>query len=246
MRWMVTDPAGQYWSPYVGIGNNPISFVDLDGRFSKIGAKIYNFINGNKGYIVDSGNGNYNVNFLDGTDGIRSVTNYKNSGWGKFSAATRDWDVSDLIPVAGSVGLNFNISALFFTVDMTPITIGRIWRGPDNGTNFSYTDAGGGGSNGGLPGAEKCSASVNGSVEGTLYFYLGDINNFNKLSLGGKRTEINVSIPLNPVVSTGGGLIIGQQDIFGGRMIGIKAVISAGAGGGRIPFNINNGRTVIH
>ncbi len=25
MRWMVTDPAGQYWSPYVGMGNNPIN-----------------------------------------------------------------------------------------------------------------------------------------------------------------------------------------------------------------------------
>ncbi len=33
MRWMVTDPAGQYWSPYKGMGNNPISGVDPDGRF---------------------------------------------------------------------------------------------------------------------------------------------------------------------------------------------------------------------
>ena len=33
MRWTVTDPAGQYWSPYVGMGNNPISGEDPDGRF---------------------------------------------------------------------------------------------------------------------------------------------------------------------------------------------------------------------
>ncbi len=33
MWWTVTDPAGQYWSPYVGMGNNPISGADPDGRF---------------------------------------------------------------------------------------------------------------------------------------------------------------------------------------------------------------------
>lgn len=30
-RWLTTDPAGQYASPYLGIGNNPISRIDPDG-----------------------------------------------------------------------------------------------------------------------------------------------------------------------------------------------------------------------
>lgn len=30
-RWLTTDPAGQYFSPYMGMGNNPISRVDPDG-----------------------------------------------------------------------------------------------------------------------------------------------------------------------------------------------------------------------
>ncbi|TCK64997.1 RHS repeat-associated protein, partial [Winogradskyella wandonensis] len=30
-RWMTIDPAGQYASPYLGMGNNPISRVDPDG-----------------------------------------------------------------------------------------------------------------------------------------------------------------------------------------------------------------------
>jgi RHS repeat-associated protein len=30
-RWMTTDPYGQYDSPYVGMGNNPVSSVDPDG-----------------------------------------------------------------------------------------------------------------------------------------------------------------------------------------------------------------------
>ena len=30
-RWLTTDPAGQYSSPYLGMGNNPISLTDPDG-----------------------------------------------------------------------------------------------------------------------------------------------------------------------------------------------------------------------
>ncbi len=32
-RWLVTDPAGQYYSPYMSFGNNPIMRVDPDGGF---------------------------------------------------------------------------------------------------------------------------------------------------------------------------------------------------------------------
>ena len=30
-RWLTTDPAGQYSSPYLGMGNNPVIRVDPDG-----------------------------------------------------------------------------------------------------------------------------------------------------------------------------------------------------------------------
>ncbi|WP_303316690.1 RHS repeat-associated core domain-containing protein [Flavivirga abyssicola] len=33
-RWLTTDPAGQYASPYLGMGNNPLNLVDLDGAFA--------------------------------------------------------------------------------------------------------------------------------------------------------------------------------------------------------------------
>ena len=33
-RWLSTDPYGQYWSPYVGMGNNPITGYDPDGGWS--------------------------------------------------------------------------------------------------------------------------------------------------------------------------------------------------------------------
>ncbi len=41
-RWMSTDPYGQHASPYLGMGNNPISMVDPNGGYSWIGAWIRN------------------------------------------------------------------------------------------------------------------------------------------------------------------------------------------------------------
>jgi RHS repeat-associated protein len=32
-RWMNVDPYGQHWSPYLSMGNNPVSRVDPDGGF---------------------------------------------------------------------------------------------------------------------------------------------------------------------------------------------------------------------
>ncbi len=34
-RWMVTDPYGQFHSPYLGMGNNPVGGVDPDGGFKE-------------------------------------------------------------------------------------------------------------------------------------------------------------------------------------------------------------------
>ena len=33
-RWISPDPYGQYWSPYLAMGNNPVNNVDPDGGFS--------------------------------------------------------------------------------------------------------------------------------------------------------------------------------------------------------------------
>ncbi|MBO9620561.1 MAG: hypothetical protein J7539_16170 [Niabella sp.] len=41
-RWMSIDPEGQYFSPYVGMGNDPVNGVDPDGGFKTgIGAWLY-------------------------------------------------------------------------------------------------------------------------------------------------------------------------------------------------------------
>ncbi|MGJ1409067.1 RHS repeat-associated core domain-containing protein [Sphingobacterium thalpophilum] len=33
-RWLTVDPMGQYVSPYVGMGNNPVSLFDPTGGWS--------------------------------------------------------------------------------------------------------------------------------------------------------------------------------------------------------------------
>ena len=51
-RWTSYDPYGQFSSPYVGMGNNPVSSTDPDGGFSKFGAVVGAAIGAGVGYAV--------------------------------------------------------------------------------------------------------------------------------------------------------------------------------------------------
>jgi RHS repeat-associated protein len=50
-RWLSTDPYQQYWSPYVGMGNDPVNQVDPDGGINYpammegLGSFVNNFMN---------------------------------------------------------------------------------------------------------------------------------------------------------------------------------------------------------
>ena len=57
-RWTSTDPYGQFSSPYVGMGNNPVSGVDPDGGFVPPSAWtkfLHNIGLGQGGYLLSSG-----------------------------------------------------------------------------------------------------------------------------------------------------------------------------------------------
>ena len=40
-RWLVSDPARQYFSPYVYVGNRPLSFIDPNGEFAWLAAFFF-------------------------------------------------------------------------------------------------------------------------------------------------------------------------------------------------------------
>jgi RHS repeat-associated protein len=69
-RWTSKDPKGQYYSPYVGMSNNPVSGVDPDGGYTKFGARWRNFVMGGSGI------------FQDGKDGNSEVWGFKTSNGG--------------------------------------------------------------------------------------------------------------------------------------------------------------------
>jgi len=56
-RWTSTDPYGQFHSPYLGMGNNPVSEIDPDGGLSGAawGAIAGTVVGGTAGYIASDG-----------------------------------------------------------------------------------------------------------------------------------------------------------------------------------------------
>ncbi|MNE12272.1 hypothetical protein D3C80_1050600 [compost metagenome] len=70
-RWLSFDPKNQYWSPYVGMGNNPIKTADptggegendfyfnLQGDYLRMKERswLHNMLFGDKGFIIDNEN----------------------------------------------------------------------------------------------------------------------------------------------------------------------------------------------
>jgi RHS repeat-associated protein len=65
-RWLTYDPAGQYWSPYISMGNNPVSGMDPDGCLN-IFSEFFNWISGNS-YINQAYRDNENPLILTVTN----------------------------------------------------------------------------------------------------------------------------------------------------------------------------------
>ncbi len=73
-RWMAKDPAGQYFSPYVGMGNNPVNGVDQDGGFFGDYFNEYGERVGNDGIIDDKAYSTTNAAIAGNT--VNGVTNW--------------------------------------------------------------------------------------------------------------------------------------------------------------------------
>jgi RHS repeat-associated protein len=70
-RWLSPDPYGQYHSPYLGMGNNPISSIDPDGGWeSKFSAWWHGLWDGRDGEIFqDKDKGDWGIKYSDWKNG---------------------------------------------------------------------------------------------------------------------------------------------------------------------------------
>ncbi|MDG1849273.1 MAG: RHS repeat-associated core domain-containing protein [Flavobacteriales bacterium] len=129
-RWNSTDPAGQYFSPYMGMGNNPISLVDPDGAYSKFGAwwrngfssKGMDRVNGEWGFYEVSMSGsssfNSNGNFttmdmniqFNSSDGLSQAFN-NSINWDKVASGAYTTIGGTLSTVGGVVGIATGVAA---------------------------------------------------------------------------------------------------------------------------------------
>jgi RHS repeat-associated protein len=95
-RWLTTDPASQYSSPYLGMGNNPINGTDPDG------GKWFKEYKNADAYYAENPNGK-----LDGSDGhwlssdrtnrtdvwnTANLTNLQNADFGQYQTIAERGD----------------------------------------------------------------------------------------------------------------------------------------------------------
>ncbi len=83
-RWLTTDPAGQYSSPYLGMGNNPINGTDPDGAFftdyvnKETGESVYVNDGLNQVLEIDAKYWNWAVGLSKSYDGGNFIDNFQN------------------------------------------------------------------------------------------------------------------------------------------------------------------------
>ena len=65
-RWLSPDPYGQYASPYLGMGNNPINSIDPDGGWEyRWQAWLHGLWDGKDGEIFESEIGDFGIKYSD-------------------------------------------------------------------------------------------------------------------------------------------------------------------------------------
>jgi RHS repeat-associated protein len=116
-RWLTTDPYRQYASPYLGMGNDPISGVDPDG-----GKKVYYNEDGSYSHTTHN---NFFHNLFNG------IQNYIPGSEGGFAQVSNDYFWNDFVANGGGV---FDVQSA-----MTPFDVGVEWL---TGTGPRHRDFG--------------------------------------------------------------------------------------------------------
>ena len=231
---MVTDPTGMDW--YKDKDGNYVHDKNLnnENKGNKLGEgekyigktyKInvnkgkkneYNYTLNEDGSFTDSRGKEYEAGSGEFDPGFKSGHKIDNTN-SVFTADDLYEYAMNALPVAASVDITVGSDAGGGS-DIVPIGGVAIFQGDDAWNSYSYSalDMGGG-----------IALGVEGSVYSTIYWYLGDIANFNKETFKGWSNNVDITV--------GDGLVVGVQlnwvtDKYGGVLIGIGPHIGGGLG----------------
>ncbi len=214
-RWLTTDPYGQYASPYLGMGNNPIGMIDPDGGYTNWFAAFIGWAgSGFKGKIEHTGgegNKNYSIfheggvihngfgNTLDEVVVDRRFYGKNNAAYNNFSKNVTNnfslfWNsdfAREKIKDQYSFGISTNCGAIF-GVNNTPINFTVLTRGE---IGLYYTPSVGGSAGNGVEGSITFSGS-----EGN---YTGDPRKIKSSMLQGHTVGVSAGVGAGIVGSAG-------------------------------------------
>ncbi|MDA9316693.1 RHS repeat-associated core domain-containing protein [Polaribacter sp.] len=102
-RWLTTDPAGQFNSPYLGMGNNPVSRIDPDGGYSP----PTDYVNTNTGERTHVEDGIDQTLFINNNDLFNQIKNFAPENERFFSVYSEQYK-GLLFRAIGNDALQFN------------------------------------------------------------------------------------------------------------------------------------------
>lgn len=113
-RWLTTDPAGQYSSPYLGMGNNPMNRIDPDGGIDKPKNFDASKLSSGKGDfnnigspIINDWYRNNTTNKIEWFDGNLDIEGYKHIGFILIESSTDSNNNTTLIKYDGNTKSSF-------------------------------------------------------------------------------------------------------------------------------------------
>jgi hypothetical protein len=96
-RWLSPDPMGQHFSPYAGMGNNPVSHIDPDGGYETWLGAFFSWVGGGfKGSVTSNPAGENNTD-ISRNYGVQYKDGYVKNGSG--------WDAKNNQYNLGEVGI---------------------------------------------------------------------------------------------------------------------------------------------
>ena len=220
-RWLTTDPKGQYTSPYLGMGNNPLSTIDPDGAFgSRLSAWLYKVFNGTGGEIFKNNYGTWGIDVSDGTyeGGVSIITASKSSPF--YTASGNAWNnnftrafTGDAFSIGGGYAANVFLGA-DISIECTWVLRGRDASFIPNITIGPALTIGDG-------------AEITASVFFSKKFYNGSVNQINAKDLGGY--SVFVETGLTPGIGGQAGVDVSLNSNMRPTWISLYGGASAGA-----------------